>query len=66
MNNIVQIDDYKKIEDIIKERVGNKFVFSFMDDEKNVYTYTSSNLNHMEEVYMGENIKEIAFAKVRE
>lgn len=66
MDNVTNLDDYKKLEDIIRERVGDKFVISFLDEEQNVYTYMSSNLNHMEQVYIGENIKEIAFDKVRD
>lgn len=63
MNQVVKLNDHKKIEDLIRERVGKKFIFTFINDDGDVLTYMSEDLNHMEKVYMGENIKDIAFER---
>ena len=55
------MDEEIKIEDLIREKVGEKFVLSFIGLDGNIYTYTSSDLNEIEQVYLGANIQQIAF-----
>ena len=63
---VIKLDEYRDLIEIIESRLGEKFIISYLDEDELVHTYLSKGLTHMEEVYMGENIKEISFDRERE
>jgi len=55
MNKVVNIEDFREIVDIIKERFGNKFVFGYIIDDK-FHTFISDELTDIEHCYMADTI----------
>lgn len=57
MSNVISIEDFKAIEEIVKSRVGDKFVIAYMDGN-DCYTYLSESLTDMEVCYIADTINE--------
>lgn len=57
MNNVVSLNDFKAIEQIVKDRCGSKFVIAFIDGT-DCHTYLSEDLTDMEACYIADTINE--------
>jgi len=57
MNNVISIEDFKAIEEIVKSRVGDKFIIAYMDGSY-CHTYLSESLTDMEVCYIADTINE--------
>jgi len=54
--NIVELDDYRPLEDLLQRRVGNKFAICFWLKDK-VYSFVSSDLDDVEFCYLIDSLK---------
>lgn len=57
MDNVIDINEFKAIEKIIKDRLGDKFVIAYMDGT-NCSTYISEGVTDMELCYMADTLND--------
>ena len=53
--SVINIEDFKSITQLIRERLGDKFILAYIEDE-GVNTYISSGLSDMEICYVADSI----------
>lgn len=57
MENVIELNNFKSIEALVRERFGNKFVIAFM--EGNIcHTFISDELSDMEICYIADTLNE--------
>ena len=58
-NQVVQLDDHRSLIELVRNRVGDKFVISFIEegpdrDQDKCHVYLSEDLNDMEICYIAD------------
>jgi len=56
--NIFNIEDFKSVQEIIKQRLGSKFIIAYIDDS-GVNTYISREISDMEACYVADTINQL-------